>query len=108
MNLLAQIWPISDKPGQAFIDGLVPAIVCIIIVFLILAVISLIVAGLNKIKSLDEKEEVSTPVSVPTTSKFTMSDITDDDMMAAVLVATIDYQAEIKKDVRVKKVTKIG
>ena len=32
---------ISDKPGQAFLDGLIPALICIIIVFVILIFIYL-------------------------------------------------------------------
>ena len=35
-------------------------------------------------------------------------EIADDDMMAAVLVATIDYRNETKKDVKVVSVKQIG
>lgn len=72
-------------------DGILPSIVCIIIVFVVLAIIALLLSLLNKIKALDVKEKVF------------MSDGTevDDDMMAAILTATIDYQKEIKEDVKV-------
>lgn len=78
-------------------DGILPSIVCIIIVFVILTTISLLLGLLNKIKALDEKEKVF------------MKDGTevDDDMMAAILVATIDYQKEIKEDVRVISCEKV-
>lgn len=100
---------ISDKPGQAFIDGLIPSLVCIIIVFVILALIYGIVAVLNKIKALDVKEEIVSEqplTSAPKTLK--VEDIEDEDMMAAVLVATIDYQNQTKQDVRLVSVKKIG
>lgn len=37
-----------------------------------------------------------------------IKDIKDDDMMAAVLVATIDYATEVKQDVRLVSIRQIG
>ena len=37
-----------------------------------------------------------------------IEDIVDDDMMVAVLVATIDYRNQTKTDVRLKNVKQIG
>ena len=106
------LYEISDKAGEAFIDGLIPSLVCILIVFAILITIYLIVALLNKFKALDAKtEEVKKPETKTNTQSFErtkIEDIEDDDMMAAVLVATIDYRNEIKEDVRLIRVRKIG
>lgn len=76
---------------DSWYDGIIPSIICIIIVFAVLILISVILSLLNNVKALDVKEPVF------------MADGTevDDDMMAAILVATIDYQKEIKEDVKV-------
>ncbi len=109
--MIFSIVEISEKPGQAFIDGLLPSLLCILIVFVILTLIYLIVALLNKVKALDVKENkktqpvVNTKANEPTTK---LEDIQDDDTMAAVLVATIDYQQEIQNDVRLVRVKRIG
>lgn len=67
------------------------SLLCIIIVFAVLIVITLILSLLNHIPALDVKEKVK------------MKDGTeaDEDMMAAILVATIDYRKERKEDVKV-------
>ena len=80
------IWTINN-----FGDALLFSLLCIGAVFLILVIITLIMFLLNKIRALDVKEKV------------VMKDGTevDDDMMAAILVATIDYRKERKEDVKV-------
>ena len=85
------LWEVNN-----FVDGLIPALICVLIVFAVLILITLILSLLNKIKALDVKEKVF------------MADGTevDDDMMAAILVATIDYQKEIKEDVKVISCTR--
>ena len=40
--------------------------------------------------------------------KITLEDIQDEDMMVAVLIASIDYQQEINKDVRLIQVKRIN
>ncbi len=67
------------------------SLLCILVVFAVLAVITLILSLLNHIRALDVKEKVK------------MKDGTelDEDAMAAVLVATIDYRKERKEDVKV-------
>ena len=67
------------------------SLLCIIVVFAVLIVITLILSLLNKIRALDVKEVVK------------MKDGTelDEDAMAAVLVATLDYRKERKEDVKV-------
>ena len=75
--------------------------VCILIVFLMLILLSIIVKGFKlivpkaKVKEAKEKRI------------FTMEDITDEDMMVAALIASIDYHNECKKDVRVVAIKEI-
>jgi Na+-transporting methylmalonyl-CoA/oxaloacetate decarboxylase gamma subunit len=82
------VWEIPDGD---FLQGLLMSLFCIAVVFIILTIITLILAGVNKIKALDVKEKVK------------MKDGTelDEDAMAAVLVATLDYRKEKKEDVKV-------
>lgn len=88
------------------------AVVCIIIVFGMLALLWGIVSLFKYIPSKQEnaqpaKQEVKQPV-VQQQKAFTMDDIKDEDMMVAALVATIDYHNETKEDVRVVSVKQIG
>lgn len=86
-------WEINN-----FGDAVILSLLCILVVFAVLVVITLILSLLNKIKALDVKEPVY------------MKDGTevDDDMMAAILVASIDYRKEIKEDVKVVSCKQIG
>lgn len=91
--------------------GLV-ALVCIVIVFLMLALLLGIVSLFKFLPTKKEKaqKEVKTTnnaVSAPKKA-FTMADITDDDMMAAALVATIEYHNETGENVRVVSIKQIG
>lgn len=76
---------------ENFGDALLLSLLCILMVFVVLVVITLIMEGLNHISALDEKELVA------------MKDGTkvDNDMMAAILVASIDYRKEKKEDFKV-------
>ena len=76
---------------ESFGDAALLSILCILVVFLVLIAISLILSLINKIGALDVKEVVK------------MKDGTelDEDAMAAVLVATLDYRKERKEDVKV-------
>ena len=76
---------------ESFGDAALLSILCILVVFLVLIAISLILSLNNKIRALDVKEVVK------------MKDGTelDEDAMAAVLVATLDYRKERKEDVKV-------
>ena len=82
------VWEIKDGD---FLQALLLSIFCVVVVFLILLIITLILTLVNKIHALDVKEKVK------------MKDGTelDEDAMAAVLVATIDYRKERKEDVKV-------
>jgi Na+-transporting methylmalonyl-CoA/oxaloacetate decarboxylase gamma subunit len=87
LNSLA-MW---DIPNGDFLQGLLMSVFCIAVVFIILTIITLILMGVNKIRALDVKETVK------------MKDGTelDEEAMAAVLVATLDYRKEKKEDVKV-------
>lgn len=84
--ILSGSWQINN-----FGDAVILSLLCIAVVFAVLVVITLLLSLLNKIKALDVKEEMI------------MKDGTkaDDDMMAAILVATIDYRKERKEDIKV-------
>ena len=57
-------------------------------------------------KYIDEEEMVQNEPE-QTGSAVSIDDIKDDDMMAAALVATIDYHNEVKQDVRVKTIKEV-
>lgn len=82
----SHLWEIDN-----FGDAALLSLLCILMVFVVLIVISLIMEGINHIHVLDVKENV------------TMKDGTkvDDNMMAAILVASIDYRKENKEDFKV-------
>lgn len=93
----------------SFGDACLVALVCIIIVFAMLALLWGIVSLFKFIapkEKANSKQENKPIVSVPQKA-FTMADITDDDMMAAALVATIDYHNETKKNVKVVSIKEI-
>ena len=87
------------------------ALFSILVVFVILILITLIIALMAKLKISDKKEvkQVAKPVEQPVVTRKTtkLEDIKDDDMMAAVLVATIDYANEIKEDVHLVSVREL-
>lgn len=88
------------------------AIVCIIIVFGMLALLWGIVA-LFKFIAPKEETKVAAPQAAPQVvvahqKAFTIEDIKDEDMMAAALVATIDYHNQTGENVRVVSVKQIG
>ncbi len=59
-------------------------------------------------KETDPEEVLPIATSALKPSAFSLADITDEDMMAAALVATIDYAEETKKDVRLLSIRQIG
>lgn len=93
--------------------GAIYSIVAILMVFLILLIIIGITTLVFKLtglfelkKELDNSKKQSNNVPQVSTTREEVS-IKDDDMMAAVLVATIDYRKEINKDVRVVSVKEV-
>lgn len=86
------------------------ALVCIVIVFLMLALIWGIVSLFRFLpkKKVKTDDKANQSQVIETKKVFTMADIKDDDMMAAALVATIDYHNETGENVRVVSVKQIG
>lgn len=90
-------------------SGLI-ALVCITIVFLMLALLWGITSLFRFITPKKKENKVVNEDTLPLQKEnkpFTMDDITDEDMMVAALVATIDYHNEIKEDVRVVSIKEI-
>jgi Na+-transporting methylmalonyl-CoA/oxaloacetate decarboxylase gamma subunit len=92
-----------------FVDGLIPSLICILIVFAVLALLATILWLINKIKWLDVKEKPKQEVksSTSTTREHIDFEALDDDAKAAVLAATIDYREEVKTDVELISVKEI-
>ena len=107
-------------PGDyewGFFEALLVSLVAIAFVFLILFVIILCVGAMQKLFFGNKKEEkaqevVNAPVAKPTASvakkEVKNTEIKDEDMMVAALIATIDYANETKKDVRLVSIKQIG
>lgn len=89
-------------------SGLV-VLVCMVIVFLMLALLWGIVSLFKYITPKESADEENNDLPEVTEAKqaIKLEDITDDDMMAAALVASIDYHNEIKEDVRVVSIREI-
>lgn len=84
-------------------DGLLMSVLSIIIVFVILYLLTLSVSLIK------EKKSTLEPVTLEKSPILSIEDIKDEDMMVAVLTASIDYRNECKSDVRlisVKEITK--
>lgn len=94
------------------LDSFLIAFVSIVLVFVILLLIVLIIVGMQKIffsKNKEEKnEELHETVSTNKQEQVKSTEITDEDMMVAALIATIDYSNETKKDVKLVSIKQIG
>lgn len=88
-----------------FGDASLVTLVCIIIVFLMLALLWGIVALLKYIAP--KEKQAQQPDVAKDEKALTIEDIKDDDMMAAALVATIDYHEETGENVRVVSIKEI-
>ncbi len=99
----------EDQADFGFVDGLIPSLICILIVFLVLALLATILWLVNKIKWLDVKEQPKTETSSASSSERMHIDFEslDDDAKAAVLAASIDYREECKTDVELISVKEI-
>lgn len=100
---------LADNMGMG--EGVIFTIICLLIVF---AVIAAIIFGIYFISNLMDKSEEKkngpkseTKSPAPVVKQIRNTNITDEDMMAAVLVATIDYRNEIKEDVRLVNVREV-
>lgn len=84
--VLSGIWEF-----ESFLDVFIISLLCVLMVFMVLIVIALIMSLLNYIRALDEKEIVT----MKNGQKL------DEDAMAAILVASIDFRKETKEDYKV-------
>ena len=102
---------LSEYVDMTFVDACLVALVCIAIVFAMLALLWGIVAAFKLVAPKAEatvKENKPVAVSSAPQKAFTAADIKDEDMMVAALIASIDYQEETKENVRVVSVKQIG
>jgi len=82
------------------------SIVCILVVYAMLYLLTLCVRPLKFLK--DKPEKVEEDFTSPEPQKaFGMEDITDEDMMVAALVAAIDCRETTHTDVQVKSIKEI-
>ena len=99
---------ILDGNERNFGEGAIVGLVAILMVFMVLLVIiliaSLVSAIINKVemKKVTQTNKQEKETKTQTTSL--KIDVNDEDMMAAILVATIDYRNEVKEDVKVVSV----
>ena len=90
--------PIGDK--FVFLDSIIVAIISILIVFTVLIVIISVASIFSKILiNLDKKNNIK-----PRKENKLLDE--DEDAVAAVLVASIDYYNETKKHAKLVKITK--
>lgn len=107
MNYLA-ILDGSKEGTEALGEGALCALVAVLIVFVVLAII-ILVSNLVSL-AINSKKETKAEVTNSdnnVVANTTTVDYNDEDVMAAILVATIDYRNEIKKDVKVINVREV-
>ncbi len=108
----------SILDGSAMYDwanSAIAAVVSIVLVFVVLLIIIGItylifkMLGLFEMKKEIDKANNSKNAAIPVNNEGSAVkfDENDEDMVAAVLVATIDYQNEIKKDVKLVSIKEI-
>ena len=110
INLLTGSF-IDGNAKYDFANGGIIAVVSILVVFLILVIIITITHFLFKgIDTVSDKIASKKPAVAEEEKQLVRQPVVikDDDMMAAVLVATIDYQNEIKQGVKVVSVKEIN
>ena len=102
---------LSEYVNMTFSEACLVALVCIIIVFGMLALLWAVVSAFKLVVPKEKavtKETKPAAVVVAPQKAFTAADIKDEDMMVAALVASIDYREETKENVRVVSVKQIG
>lgn len=110
MNIYNILAILDGNKEHDFANGAIVCLVAVLLVFTVLLVIigatSLISKLINKFVK-DEPKIVTTSNNVVTNNNTVAVNIDDEDMMAAILVATIDYRNEVKEDVKVKSVREV-
>ena len=87
-------------------DGLLISLFSIMVVFLILGFVAISISLLKYM--VIEKKVTETPEIKTIKKSISLSDIKDEDMMVAALVASIDYYNDIQKDVRIVSIKEIS
>lgn len=85
-------------------EGLFISIFSIMIVFVILGIIAFTI---HSMQYLYKKPIIIPEIKKPYQKPFELSDIKDDDMLVAGLVASIDYYEETKENVRILSIKEI-
>lgn len=96
-------------------ESILISIISIVIVFAVLFLIIIIIELLQKLIFAKQKPEANkVEASKASTKQVAKKDVTnnteikDEDMMVAALIATIDYANETKQDVRLVSIKQIG
>ena len=101
---------IYDTPDTINIGkALLISLIAILIVFIVLTII----IGAVKLMEVDYKKATANKKAPEEVSDSPVVEeknttIEDDDMMVAALIATIDYSNEVKTDVKLKSIKRIG
>lgn len=100
----------SVKGKDSFGNGAIVALLCIVMVFLILALIIFITWVVNIViqkcvKTPAKKEEAT--AAIPAAQTAVKPDLNDEDAMIATLVASVDLRNETHKNVKVISVKEI-
>lgn len=95
-----------DGSKIEIVDGLVFALFAILMVFSVLVIIIAITSFISYLINKFAKKEVTKEIKEERKVAKNLN-IEDDDMMVAVLIASIDYQNKIKQDVRLTNVRRI-
>ena len=95
-----------DGSQMGIADGLVFSLFAILMVFAVLVIIIAITSFISYLINKFAKKEVTKEIKEERKVAKNLN-IEDDDMMTAVLIASIDYQNEIKQDVRLTNVRRI-
>ena len=100
---------IYDTPETiGFGKALLISLVAILIVFVVLIIIIGAVKLMEIVYKKFAKQEEQVEKSEQPVEEVKNTTIEDDDMMVAALIATIDYSNEVKTDVKLKSIKRIG
>ena len=102
MNFLA----VYENPNINIGDGLFISLIAIVLVFVMLYVIVLIVDLLHVIFKNKKDVVVEEQQKVQVSKKST--EIKDEDMMVAALIATVEFNNETKEDAKLVSIKQIG
>jgi len=91
--------------ASTFSEGLMISIFSVFIVFILLGFIAFSIQLLKYIQEKPKQSEVF--IEKASQKSFELSDIKDEDMMVAALVASIEYYEETKENVRVISIKEI-